>query len=106
VIEKRRPQALRLKAAEVVTRHIQLNGKLTTPELVARIPQAVADEPGAELKGRLENIRTLLAGTPGDLSERIQQFRLPLPGDPGPKTGTLAPAPKGTERPPDGNAKP
>ena len=69
-----------MKAAEVVTRHIQLHGKLTTPELVGRIPQAVADEQSAELKGRLENIRTLLAGSPGDLSERIQQFRLPLAG--------------------------
>jgi hypothetical protein len=106
VIEKRRPQALRLKAAEVVTRHIQLNGKLTTPELVSRIPQTVADEQDAELKGRLENIRTLLAGTPGDLSERIQQFRLHLPAQTGPKAGTPAPTPKGGERPPDGNSKP
>jgi CheY-like chemotaxis protein len=99
-LSTQRPAALRLKAADAVSRHVQVNGRLTVPEIVGLLPQAIAEEKNPEIKARLEVIRTLLAGMPGDLSERIREFRMPLPSTPAPKPPTSTPSDPKENTPP------
>jgi CheY-like chemotaxis protein len=99
VIMQQRPITLRLKAAEVVTQHIQNHGRLTSPELIARLPRSLADEQNVELRSRMEIIRTHLAGAAGDLPQRIQQFRIPPPADSQSETTDPKPDTKNDEPP-------
>jgi CheY-like chemotaxis protein len=86
-----RPAALRLKAAEAVIWHIQQYGRLITEALIGLVPRTAADEKDPDVKTRLEAIRTLLVGTPSDLSDRIKNFQPGLTGTPALKTPPAGP---------------
>lgn len=102
---KQRPVPLRVQAAEATTRHIQAYGKLTSGELIAQLPHWIAEEPNQQVKAHLEAIRTLLAGTPTDLSVRIREFQFPLPPTAAPKPATTAPPPEPKDAPPPAEPK-
>lgn len=80
VLNGNRPESIRTHAAEALIRHIQTHGKLVTADLAPQVPQAVTPDISSTLRGELEIIQALLSGQAGELSQRIQEFRLPLPG--------------------------
>jgi hypothetical protein len=80
VLNGNRPESIRTHAAEALIRHIQTHGKLVTADLAPQVPQAVTPDISSTLRGELEIIQALLSGQAGELSQRIQEFRLPPPG--------------------------
>lgn len=74
-----RPAPLRLKAADRAVQHVQTFGRLVTGPQLDALNQTAASEPNADLRSRLAILSQLLAAKPGDLSDLIRRFPLPVP---------------------------
>lgn len=59
-----RPVDLRLKAADAAIRHVQTRGKLTPQTLVDPVIRAASTEQNADLRGKFQVLRSLLAPDP------------------------------------------
>jgi CheY-like chemotaxis protein len=95
-----RPLALRVKAAEVAVRHIQVNGKLVPQTITDAVATQAGAEQNAELRGKLLVLKGLLAPNPKAYVAELRSYSPPLVPPPAPMTPT--PAPKGTEPEPKG----
>ncbi len=74
-----RPAPLRIKAADRAIQHVQAFGRLVVGPQLDALNQAAAAEPSPDLRGRLAILSQLLAAQPGDLSDLIRRFPLPVP---------------------------
>ena len=93
-----RPLPLRLRAAELTIRHIQLYARLIPANLSAALTKAADDEKDGRMKANLQVLREFVVGKTGDFGKLMATYPLPLPPSkdpaPAPPPGAAPPAPE------------
>lgn len=77
-----RPIPLRMRAADLVVRHVQQFGTLTPENQVTTLGKLAASEPDADLKARLLVVYHLVTNRPGELGALMLRYPPPLPQPP------------------------
>lgn len=92
-----RPLPIRLKAADAAVRHIQANGKLTAKPLVDAVIDLAGKEADADLRGKMQVLKALLAPNAKDYVKNLHDYSPPLvPPPPAPPKAPM-PEPKPKE---------
>jgi hypothetical protein len=93
-----RPMPLRVKAADAAIRHIQLNGKLTTPTLIDGIVDQAGKEADPDLRAKMQVLKGLLAPNGKDYVADLKNYNPPLVPPPPMAPPMAEPKPKEKEK--------
>lgn len=78
VLNRMRPLPIRLKAADAVIRHIQVNGKSIPPTLLPPLAEVAGVEPDLTLRGKLLTIKGMLAFNQDAFVNQLKGYNPPL----------------------------
>lgn len=89
-----RPIEIRIKAADAAIRHMQVNGKLTPPTLIAGVIDQAKNEADAELRSKLLVLKGLLAPDVKSYLTDLKNYSPPLAPPAAPPAPMPEPKPK------------